>query len=178
MSIFVLFHYHDVENIVYFLKHNNFNVNEMDWRNESPLMYACYRKWFKIVKILIDQGTDIHYQIQNSNAFGFACLGGNIKIIKYLIKKGISKNCILFGIPLLDVLSTIHLYKFIKKLLKLNIKPQTDNIKYIKYLIKHDLEFISSLNIDKLIKKRNNNIVKYMFFQEIHLCDIIKKLII
>lgn len=76
-------------------KYKNINLNQrikFDKKNYigiTPLIYACYRKSNKIVKLLLDYGVDINYgDIDGYTALEYACAIENLNIVKSLYECG------------------------------------------------------------------------------------------
>ena len=78
-----------VEIIEYVLtNYKGINLNVLiDGR--TPLIYACYRKSYRIVKAFLDYGVDVNFKdSQNNFALAFACKVKSLKICKILIEHG------------------------------------------------------------------------------------------
>lgn len=78
-----------VEIIEYVLtNYKGINLNVLiDGR--TPLIYACYRKSYRIVKAFLDYGVDVNFKdSQNNCALAFACKVKSLKICKILIEHG------------------------------------------------------------------------------------------
>lgn len=76
-------------------KYRNINLNqrfkciEKNYDGLTPLIYACYKKSSKIVKLLLDYGVDINYGDVNGNtALEYACCMRNLNIAKLLYDSG------------------------------------------------------------------------------------------
>lgn len=68
--------------------YKNINLNMLQ-EGMSPLMYACYRRNYRIVKALVEYGVDINYVDEHGdNALLYACAGRSLKICKLLIERG------------------------------------------------------------------------------------------
>ena len=76
-------------------KYRNIDLNKMlkvaksKYYGLTPLIYACYRKSGKIVKLLLDYGVDINFADINGNtALEYACLLGYYSIVRTLYENG------------------------------------------------------------------------------------------
>lgn len=68
--------------------YKNINLNMLQ-DGMTPLMYACYRKNYKIVNALLDYGVDINYvDNHGESALAYACDSRNLKICKLLVERG------------------------------------------------------------------------------------------
>lgn len=55
----------------------------------TPLIYACYKKSYRIVKALLDYGADVNFKDSKNNcALVCACESKNLKICKILVEHG------------------------------------------------------------------------------------------
>ena len=74
---------------------NNFENINLDKKvnGMTPLMYACYRRFPKIVEMLLNYGADGNLTDENgNNALEYACYLENMKIVKLLFEKGYKLN--------------------------------------------------------------------------------------
>ena len=78
----------DIETLKVFIKNNIFSPNNKwkNWYDEKILRYAIINNVYDIVKLLIDNGVDIH--VRGEYALGTACMEGHIDIVKLLVKHG------------------------------------------------------------------------------------------
>jgi hypothetical protein len=87
--IYLLIKKNKTAHIEYLLsKSANINLNNrID--GITPLIYACYRKSYRVVELLLNYGVDVNYSDINGNiALEYACNLENLKICKLLIEKG------------------------------------------------------------------------------------------
>ncbi|CAK84607.1 unnamed protein product (macronuclear) [Paramecium tetraurelia] len=71
-----------------FIKDNKYLVYDFDYIYMTALHWACKRGHFEIVKLLVENGADIEFQdIIGRPTLYFAIIGGNPKIVKYILDK-------------------------------------------------------------------------------------------
>lgn len=81
--------------VKYWLNQDPKNVNKKNknFRDETPLMYACARGSLEIVKYLISQGAEINDTSKYGNtSLIIASYAGYMPIVKYLLDKEVNIN--------------------------------------------------------------------------------------
>lgn len=80
-----------IDAIEYILdNYKNINLNVII-NGGTPLIYACYKANYKIVKALLDYGVDVNFEdSRNNRALACACKLKKIKICKLLLEHGAS----------------------------------------------------------------------------------------
>lgn len=172
--------------IVKYLIKKGIDINHKDACGSTAIMLAF--KSYKIIKYLINFcNIDINHKDKAQHTLLFlVCWNYNIKAAKYLLSLDIDKNTLNDeNMTILDFVIAKNIdLNFVKLFLKHNIRNNyriiIKNRKLFNLLVRYDR--LNGCDIRIVIKnsliKRHSTIVKYMFFKEKHLCDIIKKLII
>ncbi|MFW8053817.1 ankyrin repeat domain-containing protein [Vagococcus fluvialis] len=77
----------DSERVQEIMMDKTYNINEVNDRNETPLLIATHNNYVEIAKILIDNGADVNQQdnIQDS-PYLYAGAQGKTEILSYMIE--------------------------------------------------------------------------------------------
>ncbi|KAN0044716.1 hypothetical protein ACTA71_006235 [Dictyostelium dimigraforme] len=69
-------------------------INSGDDCGNTALHWACYKKWYDIVKYLLSMGADpnIPNTDELQTPFQWACIGGDLHIVKYVLNNGGDPN--------------------------------------------------------------------------------------
>ena len=72
----------------FFTNYKNINLNVII-DGGTPLIYACYKRSYRIVKAMLDYGVDVNFIDSAGNyALVCACESKNLKICKILVEHG------------------------------------------------------------------------------------------
>lgn len=164
-SVFSPLCYNNNFEIIKLLIEYNFNVNAIDNKNCTPLVYASKNDNLEIIEYLVENGAKI--DVKNSESpLIFACMNNNYDIVKYLLEAGANINATEFKSLLSHAKNALFFacdnnnLKMVKLLIKYKINM---NFKF-EYKVLHPLHIACVYNNYKIVKLLiQNNINLYNF---------------
>lgn len=102
------------------LKERKLNPNVLNFSGVGPLHEACYYGYLKCVRLLVDNGADVHFADSEGWTPLFAAVcGGHMEIVKFLTENKAVVNCAdIYGVTPLRVAVVVGSLEMVEYLVK------------------------------------------------------------